>query len=177
MLEGMPNDGELCTLMGRANDVCVRRQGKMPQVAKRNPQTVAFLEMLSLPYNLDPAGIAAAIADSLAGQPPLRLTVLCVVVPCMALWSGILAFPAPSNDANCAQGSACTPGFNLSIPSQDSLHCADGRSFIDGPSTGHLPLPSKYYMCLSPLQLSVRKGHLPCIVTEHTGRAYVGDLL
>ena len=30
-------------------------QGRMPQSSPRNPQTVAFLDMLGLPYNLDPA--------------------------------------------------------------------------------------------------------------------------
>lgn len=50
-----------------ADNVCVPGQGKMPQVAERNPQTVAFLEMLGLPYDLDPAGAAAAAAGPIAG--------------------------------------------------------------------------------------------------------------
>ena len=29
--------------------------GRMPQAARRSPQTLAFLELLGLPYNLDPA--------------------------------------------------------------------------------------------------------------------------
>ncbi len=44
----------------------------MPQSSPRNPQTVALLEMLGLPYNLDPAapplaplgGGAAAAGDT-----------------------------------------------------------------------------------------------------------------
>ncbi|CAL5222243.1 g4577 [Coccomyxa viridis] len=47
------------------------RRGRMPQNSPRSPQTVAFLEMLGLPYNLDhkdssqaPAGSASAGADS-----------------------------------------------------------------------------------------------------------------
>jgi len=39
----------------------------MPQAAERNPQTVAFLKMLGLPYDLDPAGAAAAAAGPIAG--------------------------------------------------------------------------------------------------------------
>jgi len=31
--------------------------GRMPQAARRSPQTQAFLEMLGLPYNLDPAAV------------------------------------------------------------------------------------------------------------------------
>ena len=31
------------------------RPGRMPQAAQRSPQTAAFLELLGLPYNLEPA--------------------------------------------------------------------------------------------------------------------------
>ncbi len=34
--------------------------GTMPAVPARNPQTVALLELLGLPYTLDPAGARAA---------------------------------------------------------------------------------------------------------------------
>lgn len=52
----------------QSDDACIWRQGKMPQAAVRNPQTVAFLEMLGLPYDLDPAAVAVAAAGPIAGQ-------------------------------------------------------------------------------------------------------------
>ena len=36
-----------------AHNPSVKQQGVMPQTQIRNPQTLAFLEMLGLPYNLD----------------------------------------------------------------------------------------------------------------------------
>ena len=52
------------------------RPGRMPQAAQRSPQTTAFLELLGLPYNLEPApalrgdGAAAAPAPGLVpGRP------------------------------------------------------------------------------------------------------------
>lgn len=44
-----------------------------PQRGQRNPQTLAFLDMLGLPYNLDyggGAGVAAAGAAAAAGMAP-----------------------------------------------------------------------------------------------------------
>ncbi len=44
-------------------------QGRMPQRAERNPQTVAFLEMLGVPYDLDHMGSAAsALGAPAAGK-------------------------------------------------------------------------------------------------------------
>lgn len=41
-----------------------KRRGSMPRRPLRNPQTVAFLQMLGLPYNLEPP------PDPLAGTHP-----------------------------------------------------------------------------------------------------------
>lgn len=43
-------------------------QGKMPQRAERNPQTVAFLEMLGLPYDLEAASGPWRAAAPVAGE-------------------------------------------------------------------------------------------------------------
>jgi lariat debranching enzyme len=40
------------------------QRGRMPRGGARNPQTVALLEMLGLPYNLDPQGEAAAASGA-----------------------------------------------------------------------------------------------------------------
>ena len=48
----------------------------MPQQAQRNPQTVAFLNMLGLPYNLDHGGSSNIVSnDPLAGKPICRCCV------------------------------------------------------------------------------------------------------
>ncbi|GIL81793.1 hypothetical protein Vretimale_1395 [Volvox reticuliferus] len=59
------------------NPALGQRQGRMPQRHQRNPQTVALLEMLGLPYNLDhhdPRGKGPpATAPSRPGCAPLSL--------------------------------------------------------------------------------------------------------
>ncbi|KAL4420156.1 hypothetical protein ABPG77_008292 [Micractinium sp. CCAP 211/92] len=47
------------------------RMGRMPQRAERNPQTLAFLELLGLPYNLDYSGQAGGGAASAAAAAAL----------------------------------------------------------------------------------------------------------
>ena len=59
-----------------------RVQGRMPQQAIRNPQTVAFLEMLGLPYNLDHDATAPLPPGSTQSSAPLPW--LC---PCIGLSS------------------------------------------------------------------------------------------
>ena len=41
----------------------------MPQTAPRSPQTVALLELLGLPYNLDPAAAPMALQPLGGGLP------------------------------------------------------------------------------------------------------------
>ena len=55
-------------LVSRAYHPCARVQGRMPQRAERNPQTVAFLEMLGLPYDLDPAAGPRQAPAPVAGE-------------------------------------------------------------------------------------------------------------
>lgn len=53
-----------------------RPQGRMPHSMPRNPQTIAFLDMLRLPYNLDhdspvaPQQLAIVAAKSTEGHAP-----------------------------------------------------------------------------------------------------------
>ena len=59
-----------------------RAQGRMPQQAIRNPQTVAFLKMLGLPYNLDHNATAPLPPGST--QPSASLPCLCPGWPGLA---------------------------------------------------------------------------------------------
>ena len=72
----------------------------MPQTAPRSPQTVALLDLLGLPYNLDPAA------------PPLALQPL----------GGTLAAGQPDTQGSCTlQGCACAKGEFVRMPSIDMI--------------------------------------------------------
>ena len=52
-----------------AYDPAGPQRGRMPQRLLRNPQTVHFLEMLGLPYNLERGGVAGPAPGAAATAP------------------------------------------------------------------------------------------------------------
>lgn len=93
------------------------RPGRMPQAAQRSPQTAALLELLGLPYNLEPApalrgdGAPPAPAPGLVPGPPAGSGAaahgagLCALLRLSAAW-GILQHGAGC-DCQPALGSHC----------------------------------------------------------------------
>lgn len=77
------------------------QRGRMPTEMLRNPQTVALLDMLGLPYNLDrggPAGMAGGAADIAGALWVWRFSMLlnlpaCSMAGCLVIAENVISCP------------------------------------------------------------------------------------
>lgn len=87
------------------------RTGNMPQHAQRNPQSLEFLEMLGLPYNLDSAGARQQQGPAAGGAPA---------------WAANFGGPAAGY---AAAGEAA--GVVAGVPNPEEIDLDDDTDFVD----------------------------------------------
>ena len=116
------------------------RPGRMPQAVQRSPQTTAFLELLGLPYNLEPAparlgcGAAPAAAPGLVPGRPAGSGAAAhgegsVCYSCPSATQGSLPTCAGSDVPACSrahQGLCCDPSI-CCVRHASPMHVPDAR--------------------------------------------------